>query len=82
MAWCDKCFRSWGRCDYTDATCRRAAGIVEFQPCATYYPDANHTELTLKDAPTVWVEGVAFDLGYDFDGNLIAMRVPGDRTKR
>jgi hypothetical protein len=53
-----------------------------FQPSSIYSEDAHHTELVISDVPIVWVDCIAFDLGYDFDGALIAIRVPGDRTKR
>ena len=56
--------------------------LPEFVPCAMYFPEQHCTEIVLKDEAIVWVEGIAFDLGYGFDGSLIAVRVPGDRTRR
>lgn len=61
---------------------RGVAEVPDFKPCATFYPDGGHTELVISDVPIVWVEGIAFDLGYDFGGNLVAIRVPGDVTER
>ena len=56
--------------------------LPAFDPCASYCEEARHTEIVLKDVPIVWVDGIAFDLGYDFNGDLVAMRVPGDVTRR
>lgn len=61
---------------------RNIPELPEFSPCAIFYPDGGHTELVLRDVPTVWAEGIAFDLGYDFDGRLVAVRIPGDVTER
>lgn len=56
--------------------------LPEFVPCAVYFPEQHCTEIVLRDETVVWVHGISFDLGYDFDGHLIAVRVPGDRTRR
>lgn len=60
----------------------RDDGNPDFVPCAIYFEDQRCTELLIRDTTTVWVAGVAFDLGYDVDGNLIAVRMPGDVTRR
>ena len=54
----------------------------EFIPCALFFEGMGCTELLTKDTAIVWVHGNHFDLGYDFDGALVAVRLPGDVTKR
>jgi hypothetical protein len=55
-----------------------------FEPCVIYYPHANCTEMVIRDAVTVWrlLDGDV-EAGYDAEtGDLIAVRMPGDQTKR
>ncbi len=57
-----------------------------FKPCVMVLDDPKRTEMVLRDCPTVWdthddVGGV--DFGYDMEtGELVAIRVYGDRLKR
>jgi hypothetical protein len=51
----------------------------EFKPCAIEYKEGHHTEIVLADCLTIWhpwdCEGI--DLGYNEQGALVAIRVPG-----
>jgi hypothetical protein len=53
--------------------------MTDFKPCVIEYGEAGITEVVLKDCLTVWrawgTEGI--ELGYDEEGALIAIRVPG-----
>jgi len=58
----------------------------EFVPCVTVLDDPKRTEMVLRDCPTIWVmpdDTHEVDLGYDMEtGELVAVRVYGDRSRR
>lgn len=54
-----------------------------FKPCAVYYPDAGFTEVVLADVATVWAPGGWSHVGHDMEtGEIVAVRLAGDQTKR
>lgn len=55
-----------------------------FEPCVMVLDDPKRTEMVLRDCPVAWVYDLAeVELGYDVEtGELIAMRVYGDASKR
>lgn len=58
-----------------------------FQPCIVLWDEATITEFCMKDAGTVYCPlpvgpGHCVDLGYDFDGKLIAVKIWADVTTR
>ena len=55
-----------------------------FEPCVIYYPDANYTEMVLRDVAVVNCQlAPGFSAGFDMDtGELVMLRVSGDVTKR
>lgn len=57
---------------------------VPFSPCVQYLPDADHTEMVLRDVPVInRVLAPNFSAGYDMEtGDLVLLRVSGDITKR
>ena len=58
--------------------------LPSFKPGVFYHDDLSITEISLQDTCVVWVplpsgfEGHWVDLGYDFDGRLVAIRVWSD----
>jgi hypothetical protein len=51
--------------------------IGEFKPCVVQYEEARITEIVLEDCFTVWVPHEGLELGYNNEGNLIAVKVYG-----
>lgn len=54
-----------------------------FSPCVLEDSAARHTEIVLADTPIVWVPtDRECELGYDFKGDLVSVRVHGLVAKR
>jgi hypothetical protein len=57
----------------------------KFVPCVIHFDDGNYTELALVDGFVVWTvpkEQPLVDLGYDENGDLVAVRISGKHAKR
>lgn len=58
-----------------------------FQPCIVLWDNARITEFCMKDVGTVYCPlpvgpGHCVDLGYDFDGKLVAVKIWADVSTR